>query len=250
MTKAIYCLSLILTLLLCLASGALAEGYTQIGPAELKTLVDADIRSFVLADARNPEEYREAHIPGAINIPEGKFDKFTGLLPADKGTLLIFYCNGVKCGKSKKAATKAVALGYTQVQVFAEGMPVWEELGYSFYKGGDYEKRIETTMIRSAELQALATAQPESLQIVDVRDAAEFAEGHIPGAINCPLQNFAINSGLLDKHKKVVVYCNSGGRSYSAYRKLMKLGYKNIAQALFTDWKEAGLPVAILSGEG
>jgi hypothetical protein len=38
-------------------------------------------------------------------------------------------------------------------------------------------------------------------------------------------------------------YCNSGGRSYNAYRKLMKLGYKNINQSIFADWKEQGLPI-------
>ncbi len=223
---------------------AFASEYSIIGNAELKGLVDADTHNFLLIDARNPEEYREAHIPGAINIPEKHFDKLAGLLPADKNMQLIFYCNGIKCGKSKKAAEQASQRGYTNIFVFAEGMPVWEELGYSFYKSGDYEKRIETTKISPVDLQGLAALHPETLQIVDVRDAEEFAEGHIPGAINCPLSTFAATSEILDKEKKVVVYCNSGGRSYGAYIKLMKLGYKNIAQSLFADWKEAGLPVA------
>ncbi len=222
---------------------AFASEYSIISNPELKGLVDADSHNFLLVDSRNPEEYREAHIPGAINIPEKYFAKLAGRLPADKNMQLIFYCNGVKCGKSKKSAKKASQIGYTNIFVFAEGMPVWEELGYSFYKSGDYEKRIETTKISPVELRELATLHPETLQIVDVRDAEEFAEGHLPEAINCPLSTFAATSEILDKEKKVVVYCNSGGRSYSAYRKLMKLGYKNIAQALIADWKEAGLPI-------
>jgi len=44
--------------------------------------------------------------------------------------------------------------------------------------------------------------------------------------------------------KAIVVYCNAGGRSYKAYRKLMKLGYKNIFQTLFADWKKAGYTIA------
>ncbi len=44
--------------------------------------------------------------------------------------------------------------------------------------------------------------------------------------------------------RRSIVYCNSGGRSYTAYRKLQKMDYKNIAQALFADWKGEGLPVA------
>jgi len=48
---------------------------------------------------------------------------------------------------------------------------------------------------------------------------------------------------VLDKEKLVVVYCKSGERSYTAYRKLQKLDYSKIAQAILADWEEAGLPV-------
>jgi len=218
--------------------------YQVIGHAELKTKTDAELRDFLLVDSRNPEEYREAHIPGAVNIPQKKMEEMLGLLPADKTAEIIFYCNGVKCGKSKKAANRAAELGYTNLWVYAEGMPVWEEMGYSFYKGGDYEKRIETTIIAPLELQNMMQTQPGGVIVVDVRDLEEFNEDHIPGAINLPLKNFAAGSGILDKEKKIVVYCNAGGRSYGAYKKLMKLGYKNIYQAIYADWKETGLPVA------
>ena len=222
---------------------AKGESYQVIGHAELKAKTDADLRNFLLVDSRNPEEYQESHIPGAVNIPQKKMDVFWGLLPAAKNIQIIFYCNGVKCGKSKKAAKRAMKFGYTNIWVYAEGMPVWEEMGYSFYKGVDYEKKIETAKIGSFELKKIMEIDPDSITVVDVRDYDEFREDHIPGAINLPLKNFASGSGILDKKKKIVVYCNSDGRSYGAYRKLMKLGYKNICQAIFTDWKEAGLPV-------
>ena len=219
------------------------ESYKVIGHAELKAKTDADLRNFLLVDSRNPEEFREAHIPGAVNIPQKNMDRLLGLFPADKSTQIIFYCNGVKCGKSKKAAQKAIQLGYTNILVYSEGMPVWEEIGYSFYKGVDYEKKIEITKVGPLELKKIMDNDPDNITVVDVRDPEEFVEGHIPGAINLPLKNFAFGSGVLDKKKKIVVYCNSGGRSYGAYRKLMKLGYKQINQAIFADWKEADLPV-------
>lgn len=243
MDKTLIRLILLTMLLTFYTTLSLGADYKVMDHAELKGIVDADSRVFMLVDARNPEEYREAHIPGAVNIPQKNFEDFLGLLPSDKSMMLVIYCNGVKCGKSKKAAKRAMELGYTNVYVYAEGMPVWEEVGYSFYKGGDYEKRIETTRISPTDLKALSDSSPATIQIVDVRDAEEFSEGHIPGAINLPLSSFASQSDVLDKKNKVVVYCNAGGRSYSAYRKLMNLGYKNIGQALFADWKEAGLPV-------
>ena len=238
-------LFLVLMLVIGLQGSGLAatETYQVIDHTQLKILVDAEIRDFLLVDSRNPEEYQEAHIPGAINIPEKAMGKFLGLLPTDKDTRIIFYCNGVKCGKSKKAAAKYQELGYSNVWVYSEGMPVWEEMGYSFYKGGDYEKKIETTKISPQDLKEIMDEKPGTVTVVDVRDPEEFTEGHIPGALNLPLKNFAADSGVLDKKKKIVVYCNSGGRSYGAYKKLMKLGYKNIYQAIFADWKEADLPV-------
>lgn len=208
----------------------------------LKKLLDEGAQMTVI-DARNPEEYQEVHIKGAISIPEKDFAAHVAELPADKGARLVFYCNGVKCGKSKKAAQKAAELGYTDILIYSEGMPVWEEKGLPLYAGPDYEKKVETTKISPADLDALIKSGAATYTLVDVRDGEEFREGHIPGAVNIPVSDFAAQSGVLDKEKKIIVYCNSGGRSYNAYRKLMKLGYPDINQAIFADWKDAGLPV-------
>jgi rhodanese-related sulfurtransferase len=226
------------------AAQVMSAGYRVIDHVQLHEMLEGKAQTFLLIDARNPEEYKDSHIPGAINIPQKNFAGFTGILPSDKNSMLVFYCNGVKCGKSKKAADSAMKLGYTNVLVYAEGMPVWEEVGYPFYKSGDYEQPVETDKLSPAEVKVLLESRPQAVQLVDVRDREEFQEGHIPGAINCPLKDFALQSEVLDKNKKVIVYCNSGGRSYKAYRKLMSLGYKDIGQTLFADWKEAGLKVA------
>ena len=61
-----------------------------------------------IVDARpGARKYDKGHIPGAINIPERMFSKMTAKLPADKGSLLIYYCGGVKCMLSHKSAFKA-----------------------------------------------------------------------------------------------------------------------------------------------
>lgn len=225
-------------------SPVFAAEYTVITHADLKQMVQQDQRMFLLIDARNPEEYQEAHIPGAINIPEKKFSHYEGMLPSDKNTKLVFYCNGVKCGKSKKSAKKARKLGYKNIFVYAEGMPVWEEMGHYFYKGPNYEKRIETTKLSPTELKKLMDTETDMIQIVDVRDKEEYNEDHIPNSLNLPLKDFAQGSGILDKKKKIIVYCNSGGRSYGAYIKLKRLGYKKIYQSIFADWKEQDMPVS------
>ena len=210
---------------------------------ELKKLIDSGKDAPLVIDARNPEEYDEVHIKNAVNIPVPKLEKDPTLLPADKKQSIVFYCNGIKCGKSKKAAQFAASLGYSNLMVYAEGMPVWEEKGMSIYAGPNYEKKIETSKLKPQELKTLMDSKPTTLTIVDVRDKSEYDQGHIPGAINIPAATFALQSGVLEKDKRIIVYCNSGGRSYNAYRKLQKMAYPNINQVIFADWEFDGLPV-------
>ena len=219
-----------------------ATPYETISTEDLKAWLDRNTNAPVVVDTRNPEEYQEVHIKGAISIPEPQWDAHMHLLPADKSAPVVFYCNGVKCGKSKKAAKKAASMGYANIWVYAEGMPVWDERGMPIYAGPDYEKRIETTIISPVDLRVLIDSGSGDFTVVDVRDPEEYAEGHIPGAVNIPVSEFASQSESLDKNKKIIVYCNSGGRSYNAYRKLMKMAYENIAQAIFADWKDSGFP--------
>jgi rhodanese-related sulfurtransferase len=219
------------------------NGYGVIDTASLKNLLDTEPADVVVVDARNPEEYQEVHIKGAINVPQKKFEEYAHLLPEDRSARIIFYCNGVKCGKSKKAVKEARKMGYSQLIVYAEGMPVWEEKGMPIYAGPEYEKRIETKKLSPQQLHALLESKADTFTVVDVRDPEEYRKGHIPGAVNIPSSTFASQSEVLDKHKQIIVYCNGGGRSYNAYRKLMKLGYKDIRQSLLFDWQEAGLPV-------
>jgi 3-mercaptopyruvate sulfurtransferase SseA len=70
--------------------------YKIIKTDKLKTIWDGKPNDLLIVDARNPGEYADVHIPGAINIPQNKFDEYTHLLPAEKNTRIVFYCNGFK----------------------------------------------------------------------------------------------------------------------------------------------------------
>ncbi len=219
-----------------------AADYPLITTSELKAMMEQKT-PFALVDARTEEEFSEAHIVGSINIPEKKFDEQRSLLPENKENPLVFYCNGVKCGKSKRTAVKAAALGYKNIRIYSEGFPVWEEMNLPIVAGPDYDKKIETTKLSPTALKALMEGNKDGYVLVDVRDAAEYKEGHIPTALNIPAETFATSQDILPKEKKIIVYCNTGSRSYLAYRKLIKMDYKNIYQSLFADWKDAGMPV-------
>lgn len=228
----------------CLASEMTKDGFLVISSEQLKGLLEKKSAGLILIDARTAQEYQEAHILSAVSIPLSVLEKDKSVLNAPKEAQLVFYCNGIKCGKSGKSALIARSMGYKEISIYTDGMPVWEEKGYSIYTGPDYEKTVKTSMIKPSVVKVLLDSAPSTVTVVDVRDTKEFAEGHVPGAINIPVEIFASGSGVLDKSKQIIVYCNSGGRSYNAYRKLIKLAYPNIAQMIFADWKSDGLPVA------
>ena len=76
--------------------------------------------------------------------------------------------------------------------------------------------------------------------ILDVRRPDEYAEGHIPGAINVPNEEIGTTeiAELPDKSQLILVYCRSGRRSKEASEKLVKLGYTNIVEfGGILDWK-------------
>lgn len=89
--------------------------------------------------------------------------------------------------------------------------------------------------------EAVAMMERESGYIIlDVRTPAEFAEKHIPNAINIPNENIGTDeiSALPDKNQLIMVYCRSGRRSKEAAEKMVKLGYTNIVEfGGILDWK-------------
>lgn len=62
--------------------------------------------------------------------------------------------------------------------------------------------------------------------VIDVRNADEYADGHIAGSINIPVEN--ISTVNYDKETVIIVYCASGMRSADAAKELINLGYTNV----------------------
>lgn len=84
-----------------------------------------------------------------------------------------------------------------------------------------------------------------STLILDVRTTGEFNRGHIPGALNIPVQNLSSSLGQLDKSKHIIVYCRSGNRSTLAKRILHENGYNQISnfKGSWNHWYRKGYPV-------
>ena len=245
----------IITMLVMFVAVATASA-SQDGAAKngkFHTIVDVDfIKQYVKVPPRDDvtiidsrpkrAKYDKGHIPGAISIPDRKFDTLKGALPENKDTLLIFYCGGLKCKLSHKSAYKAEKLGYKNIKVYADGFPKWmKQPGHYAEVSTDYVKKM--------------TDQKKDMLLVDSRPKRKrYDKGHIPGAISISDSKFNKMTDQLpeDKEKLLVFYC--GGYkcklSHKSAKKAIALGYKNVKvfSAGYPAWKKmmaaAGTPAS------
>jgi len=98
---------------------------------------------------------------------------------------------------------------------------------------------------RAAALQRSPAAA--KWQWVDVRTAVEYADGHIPGTRNVPLEILQTNplATGLDRRRTVVLYCVSGRRAGLAAEALRQAGFRDVRllEGSFKAWQAEGLPV-------
>ena len=106
--------------------------------------------------------------------------------------------------------------------------------------------------------QALDPATLAGLSVIDVREPGEYAQGHLPGAINLPLGvlEFQIEAhpamacstteALQARDRPLLVYCLTGGRSALAALSLQELGFRHVRSMAggVKAWSAAGLPLS------
>lgn len=83
-------------------------------------------------DARDPEEFAELHIPGAIDLSPDKLQKLGPAAVADiaRGRPIVVYCSQESCDASLRVAEKLQSLGFTEVTALMAGFRAWDEAGY------------------------------------------------------------------------------------------------------------------------
>lgn len=99
-------------------------------------------------------------------------------------------------------------------------------------------KDMSYTQISMEEAVSMMETETDYI-ILDVRTPEEFAEKHIPNAINVPNEVIGTEEimELPDKDQLILVYCRSGNRSKQASEKLVALGYTNIYEfGGINDW--------------
>lgn len=132
-----------LWLLTCLCTPiiVIAAAAPDISPANIPgtTKVDAEgvlrlvqeVPRLVVIDSRITSDRVQGYIEDSISLPDIKTDcNSLRKIAADRTMPLLFYCNGPKCGRSGKAAQKAMTCGYTRIYWFRGGFEEWRAKDY------------------------------------------------------------------------------------------------------------------------
>ncbi len=193
----------------------------------------------VLIDARTRVEYEEGHIPGALNLTPKNVPANLPSKAPDKALELIFYCNGPKCTKSRKAARAAIALGYANVVEYNEGLPAWAQAGLNV-EG----KPLPAFRSPALTPDALERDQPRNFApvIVDVRDKDEFEQFRIPGSRNIPLDEIESRIKEIPADDPVVVVDHAGHQAGVTCRLLHSLQRKKVQhlEGGILAWRQSG----------
>jgi rhodanese-related sulfurtransferase len=207
-------------------------------PLGVDEAVRLGARGVQLVDVREPADFAGAHWAGSLNIPlDGKYATWAGTLLSPKRGIALLS----EPGREEEAATRLGRIGFDDVLGYLDGgMGALE---------GHLDLMARTRRITAATLAEQMAAEAGPL-IVDVRGPGEYAEEHIDGSRNEPLNHLISRAGpLAAEGCPIVVHCASGYRSSIAVSLLMReLGGVEVYDLVggLEAWKAADL--AVLSG--
>lgn len=110
------------------------EGVTLLGAEEVLSLI-ARIDNVIVVDSRIQGDRRKGYLESSVSLPDIETSCATlkNIIP-NKSRHAVFYCNGVKCGRSAIAINIAKKCGYKNLYWFRGGFEVWMEKGFPFVK--------------------------------------------------------------------------------------------------------------------
>ena len=108
------------------------EGSTKVTAEGFIELVDSK-PDLIIVDSRIPGDRKQGYVEGSISLPdvETNCDTLAKNIPS-KTSATLFYCNGVKCGRSAKAVKVALSCGYNNIYWFRGGFEEWLAKGYPY----------------------------------------------------------------------------------------------------------------------
>lgn len=230
-------------------------------------------KSVKVLDIRKEDDYKQGHIPGAINLP------LASLLADDSPEKVLQYAQSFGIGDetsvvvyddtfgalASRVAWTLEYVGHKDVSLLDVTYSVWKKLGLE--TSSDVPSLTKTNHSLKLQPQILATsdylvpAKEKGAILVDNRERLNFLEQHIPGAINIPYRMLASGQNILRpkedlkrlfqnrniaQDSEIITYCGSVGTlSGLGYYALKSLGMNNVKLYVrsFKEWKSLEKPI-------
>ncbi len=196
---------------------------------DLDTVISLQKSGVQVLDVRSVNEFADAHLHRTLNIGiDGQYATWVGtLLNKDHKIVLI-----AESDRIKEAIIRLGRIGFHNVKGYLEG-------GMEALKERP-DLLAQTTRITAADLHDLG----KEATIIDIRTANEWAEAHITGSSNIPLNQLQNRLDKVPESGHVIIHCQGGYRSMIAASLFEKEGRKNIADLIggFLSWTALQLP--------
>jgi hydroxyacylglutathione hydrolase len=219
--------------------GPLLREAVEVHPLTPRQVQQAIDEGALVVDVRTDLQFDDAHVPGAVCNPSvraGFGTKLAWIADRDQAIVLI----GRDDQDAILAAHLAGSVGITNLAGYlAGGMTSWRQ-----------EKR-PTESVERIDVAALRERAGD-VQILDVREQAEWDSGHIPGALFVPYHDLHALPGDLDAGRPVAAICSSGQRSAVAASLLQRHGARHVlhvADGGVGTWEREGGPIARPGGD-
>lgn len=213
--------------------------------------------NIMILDIRQAADYNKGHVKGAVNAPFGPdMGSFLAKLPKDKPVMLYCY-TGQTAGQAVAllniagVQARSVNLGFTLGISKVPGVAAYLETTPNAFPatGATYDPALKkifadyftglakvngtiyaNNIIAEDEAKKLIDAKDPGIQVVSVRSAADYAKGHIKGAINIPWgKGMQAGFSVLPKNKKLIVYCYTGQTAGQTVAALRVMGYDAVS---------------------
>lgn len=223
----------ILVLLAQIVIAAAASATGLVSPAELRRWQESKT-GFYLLDVRSSQLFTRKHLPGALNVPAFVVHK-KGF---PKEETFVLYDSGIGTTEALDAAEKMFAAGYKNVFLLDGGLARWDAAALPL----DAPMGVLTSKL--VEIISVPELQHEmrygtTINLVDLRDAALFKAGSIPGAKNIPAVVTDKESSGWQKDTLIVLFDGGTGAAEKQAETLRRAGFKLIRFLYggYPEWK-------------
>jgi hydroxyacylglutathione hydrolase len=195
-----------------------------------KEVQDFQRKGSLILDTRPPQQFGNAHIPGALHISlAGQFASWAGSLVQMESPIIIV---GEDEEHVKETRVRLARVGIENVTGYLrDGVLAWDRAGLPL---------ASTEQISVEELKARLDDGVID-QLIDVRRPSEWSQGHIPQATNMPLNHLAETLESMNPEDRIAVLCAGGFRSSIAASILQRHGFRRVSNVVggMSAWNNA-----------